>query len=97
MFNDAHWPQDPARADDNRWMHRPPMNWEKAARRADPSTLESRVFVAFRALIDARRALLSLRSGGVTEILLHSTTGAQVLRANRIELPPWGFAWLTGT
>jgi amylosucrase len=52
MFNDAHWPRNPACADDNRWMHRSPMNWEKAARRADPSSLESRVFVAFRALID---------------------------------------------
>jgi amylosucrase len=79
----VHWPQNPARADDNRWMHRPPLDGGKAARRADPSSLESRVSVAFRAPINARRALLSLRSGGVTQIL-------------PTENPPWSFAWLTG-
>ena len=36
LRNDPHWADDPAHADDNRWMHRPPMDWEAAERRHDP-------------------------------------------------------------
>ena len=145
MRNDPRWREDPAHADDNRWMHRPPMDWSRAARRSDPGTLEGRVFAAIQGLAGARRSLLALRSGGVTEILptgnpgvlayrrvhprsapflsltnfsdtvqsadagviaraglhqprcVHSTSGDLVIGAGRIELPAWGFAWLTGT
>jgi amylosucrase len=145
MRNDPRWREDPAHAGDNRWMHRPPMDWSRAARRSDPGTLEGRVFAAIQGLAGARRSLLALRSGGVTEILpagnpgvlayrrvhprsapflsltnfsdtvqsadagviaragLHqprcvrSTGGDLVIGAGRIELPAWGFAWLTGT
>jgi amylosucrase len=145
VCNDPRWQQDPAHAGDNRWMHRPPMDWSRAARRIDPGTLEGRVFAAIRGLIGARRSLLALRSGGVTEILptenqsvlayrrvhprsapflsltnfsdtaqpadagiiaraglrqprcVRSTSGDPVIGADRIELPAWGFAWLTGT
>jgi amylosucrase len=69
MRNDPRWHEDPAHADDNRWMHRPPMDWAWAARRSDPDSVEGRVFAAIRGLIGARRALLALRSGGTTEIL----------------------------
>ena len=69
LRNDAGWAADPAHAPDNRWMHRPPMDWAAAARRADPQTLEGRVFAALRGLAAARRGLLALRSGGQTTIL----------------------------
>ncbi|HYA51077.1 MAG TPA: alpha-amylase family protein [Streptosporangiaceae bacterium] len=145
MCNDPRWREDPAHAGDNRWMHRPPMDWSRAARRSDPGTLEGRVFAAIQGLVGARRSLLALRSGGVTEILpagnpavlayrrvhprsapflsltnfsdtaqsadagviaraglqqprcVRSTSGDLVIGAGRIELPAWGFAWLTGT
>jgi len=143
--NDPGWARDPARRHDNRWMHRPAMDWAAAARRGDLQSLEGRVFAAIRGLADARRSLLALRSGGSTEILptenrsvlayrrahprsapllsltnfsdvtqapdagiiaraglydpvpVHSTTGRLTITAGRIELPPWSFAWLTGT
>jgi len=69
MRNDPGWARDPARRHDNRWMHRPVMDWAAAARRHDPGSLEGRVFAAIRRLADARRSLLALRSGGSTEIL----------------------------
>jgi amylosucrase len=145
VCNDPRWQEDPAHAGDNRWMHRPPMDWPRTARRSEPGTLEGRVFAAIRGLIGARRSLLALRSGGVTEILptgnrsvlayrrihprsapflsltnfsdtaqaadagviaraglhqprcVHSTSGDPVVGADRVELPAWGFAWLTGT
>jgi amylosucrase len=69
MLSDQHWDDDLAHADDNRWMHRPAMNWAAADRRGDPKTLEGKAFAAMRGLVDARRSLLALRGGGVTEIL----------------------------
>jgi amylosucrase len=69
MPNDPHWADDPAHADDNRWMHRPPMDWSRAARRHDPESVEGRAFAALRGLVTARRSLLALRAGGTTEVL----------------------------
>ena len=36
LLNDASYLDEPDRRDDNRWMHRPPMDWEAAERRDDP-------------------------------------------------------------
>ncbi|MFI5067887.1 MAG: amylosucrase [Streptosporangiales bacterium] len=67
--NDPRWAADPAHAHDNRWMHRPVMDWAAAGRRHHPATVEGRVFAAVRGLSLARQRLLALRSGGTTEIL----------------------------
>jgi amylosucrase len=69
LRSDASWAGEPAHEQDNRWMHRPQMNWHAAERRQDPSSLEGRVFAAIRGLSEARRSLLALRSGGSTELL----------------------------
>jgi len=145
MRSDPHWANDLAHADDNRWMHRPPMDWAAADRRDDAKTLEGKAFSAIRRLVDARRSLLALRAGGETEIVstennsvlayrrahprsapflaltnfsdltqdidagvmrraglhaprhVHSTTGELSIDTGWIQLPPWGFGWLTGT
>ncbi len=52
MLNDADWAADPANADDNRWLHRPHMDWEGAADRHDPRTPAGRMFSA---VLQARR------------------------------------------
>lgn len=57
LRNDRSFVDDPAKADDNRWLHRPAMDWEAAERRHDPSTLEGRVFAGMRRLVEARRTL----------------------------------------
>src|SRR3954468_17326319 len=44
LGNDDAYRADPARADDNRWMHRPPMDWDAAGRRHDPLTAAGRPF-----------------------------------------------------
>jgi amylosucrase len=67
--NDHGYLDDPALADDNRWMHRPPMDWTAAARRHDPSTLEGRVFGWMRRLAAARKETLALRAGGESEVI----------------------------
>jgi amylosucrase len=145
LRSDAGWAADPAHEHDNRWMHRPLMDWDAAARRHDPGSLQGRVFAAIRGLSAARRSLLALRSGGRTELLptenrsvlayrrahprsapflaltnfsdvtqavgagiiaraglhepahVHSSTGQLSISADRIDLAPWSFLWLTGT
>ena len=69
MRNDHSYLDDPALADDNRWMHRPHMDWAAAERRHDPDTLEGRVFGWMRRLSAARKDILALRTGGVADVL----------------------------
>jgi amylosucrase len=69
MRNDHSYLDDPALADDNRWMHRPHMDWAAAARRHDPASVEGRVFARLRELAWARKDLLALRAGGEMEVL----------------------------
>ena len=69
LRNDAGYLADPARVPDNRWMHRPPMDWAAAARRSDPSTVEGRVFGAVQRLAGTRRALPALAGGGECHVL----------------------------
>jgi amylosucrase len=92
--NDSGWDDDPAHAGDNRWMHRPPMDWAAAERRHDPATIESRVFAGMVRLARARAGLLALRSGTSAELLdvgddhvlavrrRHPRSGAMVALAN---------------
>ena len=69
LRNDPAYLDDPARADDNRWMHRPHMDWAAAERRHDPASVEGRVFTRLQELAAARTNVLSLRTGGELEIM----------------------------
>jgi amylosucrase len=62
---------DPAGAarDDNRWMHRPFMDWDAAARRHDPASVEGRLWAGLRRLIAARRATRAVHVQGRAEPL----------------------------
>ncbi len=55
LLNDRSYLDDPRLADDNRWMHRPWMDWEKAAERANWESLSSRIFDGIRRLVAARQ------------------------------------------
>ena len=93
MPNDPGWAEDPAHAHDNRWMHRPPMDWARAARRRDRSSVEGRAFTALQGLARARQQLLALRSGGTTEIL--PTANRSVLAYRRVHPRSTPFLSLT--
>jgi amylosucrase len=66
--NDPGWADDPAHAGDNRWLHRPPMDWPAAERRTDPTTVEGAVFAGLQQLGRTRAGLIHLRAGGRTEV-----------------------------
>src|SRR3954469_3643109 len=69
LRNDSGYLADPERAPDNRWMHRPPMDWAAAGRRHAPASLEGRVFGWLQRLGQVRRALPALRGGGECSVL----------------------------
>ena len=62
LLNDHSYLENPDLADDNRWMHRPPMDWEKAAKRTNASSVEGRIFQALVQLIHARKRLFPLHA-----------------------------------
>ncbi|HEY6888003.1 MAG TPA: amylosucrase [Solirubrobacter sp.] len=69
LLNDFSYLDDPHKRDDNRWLHRPAMDWEAAARRHDPSSVEGRLWAGLRRLITARRGTRAIHVQGVTEPL----------------------------
>jgi amylosucrase len=62
LRNDPHWAHDPAHADDNRWVHRPPMDWDAAERRRQEGTVEHRVWHALRERAAVRAGLPALHA-----------------------------------
>ena len=64
LADDSAWQADPDRAGDNRWMHRPFMDWGLAARRHEPGTVEQRLYDGLAHLMAIRRGLPTLRAGG---------------------------------
>ena len=68
LRNDSGYLADAARAPDNRWMHRPPMDWAAAELRNDDGTLEGRVFSWLRRLGEARRSLPALHGAGESAV-----------------------------
>lgn len=142
LRNDFSYESDPQRKKDNRWMHRPPMDWAAAERRRDAGTLEHRVFGALSHLIAVRRHLPSLHAAGRLQIVAARAGGLFVYvrrhprhpafcgvanfatetqtmwanelvndaelsrlsvvtasegvarQANRLDIPPLGYAWL---
>ena len=55
LLNDGTYLEDPHLADDNRWMHRPLMDWELAEARHDPDSVPGQIYQGLLALIAARR------------------------------------------
>jgi amylosucrase len=69
MLNDAAYLRDPDHAADNRWMHRPVMDWSAALQRTESASIEHRVFSNMRALVSARGAEPALHGNGRTHMV----------------------------
>ena len=75
MSNDPHWAEEPGHGDDNRWAHRPRMDWDRAQQRGDSSTVPGRVFAGLRHLVRTRSALPHLQASVAAEVPLLSDPG----------------------
>ncbi len=69
MLNDFSFCSDPLRVDDNRWMHRPPMNWNLAAQRHDAVSVVGRIYAGLRRLITIRTSTPALHAGGSAQVM----------------------------
>ena len=55
-LNDCTFLEDESKANDNRWMHRPKIDWEKVALRHQHGTVEQRIFEGLKKLIAVRKS-----------------------------------------
>jgi len=55
--NDYSYLSDPGKSYDNRWMHRPVIDWEKNSRIEEEGTIESKIFKGTQRLIGIRKSL----------------------------------------
>lgn len=66
LMNYWKYKEDPDIAGDSRWLHRPPFDWKKAAKRHDVGTNEGKIFTAIQQMIKVRKKYKEFHS------LLHS-------------------------
>ncbi len=68
-LNDNSYLEDPAKANDSRWTHRPRINWEKAELRNTPGTIEHRLFSALKKMIAVRKEISAFADFNNRELL----------------------------
>ncbi|MGN6303008.1 MAG: alpha-amylase family protein [Angustibacter sp.] len=67
--NDPAWADEPGHDTDNRWAHRPRLDWRAAQRRHDLQAVEGQVFEGLRHLAAVRAALPHLDASVAAEVL----------------------------
>jgi amylosucrase len=65
-LNDYSYRDDPAKARDSRWVHRPRADWERYEARKSPETVAGRVYAGLQELIQLRKSVPAI-SGGQLE------------------------------
>ncbi len=61
LLNHYSYTDDANKATDSRWLHRPPMDWDKADKRNDPSIVEARIHQGLKHLLWTRKSCSLLR------------------------------------
>ena len=69
MPNDPHWAEEEGHGEDNRWVHRPRLDWVRAASRHDPATPQGRVFEGIAHLARVRASLPQLHASVSSEVV----------------------------
>lgn len=57
VLNDYSYSEDPSKRNDNRWVHRPKIDWERAELRKKQGTTEYTIFSAIKKMISIRKEL----------------------------------------
>ena len=73
--NDPGWASEEGHEDDNRWAHRPRLDWTRAAARHDLRTVPGRVFSGLAHLARVRAGLPQLHASAVTTVLPDTDDG----------------------
>jgi amylosucrase len=75
MPNDPDWAREPGHGEDNRWAHRPRLDWARAARRHDLSTVAGKVFAGLAHLARVRSGLPQLHAAADTRVVMDTDDG----------------------
>ncbi|MFN8377187.1 MAG: alpha-amylase family protein [Anaerolineae bacterium] len=81
-LNDYGYRENPTKSDDSRWVHRPAAQAERYARRQDASTVEGRIFLGLKRMIELRQMLPVLADG---DTVWANSGNAHVLAYSRHE------------
>ena len=68
-LNDTSYLADPAKANDNRWLHRPRIDWDKAALRHQHGSVEQRIFEGLQRMIAVRKLIPAFADFNNRELL----------------------------
>ena len=68
-LNDYSYLEDANKASDNRWMHRPNLNWDKMNLRCELGTIENQIFESIKKLIAVRKEISAFSDFNNREIL----------------------------
>jgi amylosucrase len=81
LLNDTSYLEDPNLADDNRWMHRPRMDWDKAGERHDWWTVPGRIFRGITGMLSTRRQTFAFHAqAGAYPVWTHNEAVFGLLR-----------------
>ncbi|UWX63699.1 amylosucrase [Deinococcus rubellus] len=80
LTNDYSYQDVPEHASDNRWLHRPAMDWDKAEERADSATPAGQMYAALQQLIRARQQLPHLHASIESQVVRSSNEHTLLLR-----------------
>lgn len=69
VLNDYSYADDPSKINDNRWVHRPKIDWEKAELRKKQGTVEYTVFTAMKKMIAIRKEISAFADFNNRELL----------------------------
>ncbi len=82
--NDYSYLKDPAKSYDNRWMHRPVIDWKKNKKIDTSGTVENRIFTATQRLIQLRKTLPAIADHkNLTWLSPHNSHIANYLRTSQ--------------
>ena len=83
LFNDNDFVLDPEKADDNRWIHRPRMDWNLAEDAAQGKTqIASRIFNGLSQIANARRTSPALHASVTTKVRSGRGNGVAIFERN---------------
>lgn len=85
LLNDYAYENDPDKAQDSRWLHRPSMDWNKAETRHDPASVEGRIFHGLLHLIQTRKSTSLLHSFALMHPLWTDNEHVWAFRRDRPE------------
>jgi amylosucrase len=69
MSNDLEWANEPGHETDNRWAHRPRLDWRRAEQRHDLRTVPGRIFAGLQHLTRVRATFPQLHASVRSEVL----------------------------